>query len=617
MEIELLEIQQFLAQHHPFDLLPEEALETLPEQLEVIYLRRGKPFPADTSKFYIVRSGALEICQEGDEICEQLAEGGVCTFNCSLLTPEAPEKVRTLEDTLLYMGDCDLLYRLSQEHHAFSQFFTATVKDRLKKAITSLQVEGQSELLNNQKVEDVLRNTPVCMEADQSIQAAAQRMTERGVSSLLLTENKKLVGIITDRDLRKRCIAPGLPLETPASEIMTTKPYTITPETVISEALLTMTRLGVHHLPVCREEEVFGMFTSTDVVLNQGGNAALLATSISKAKNTAELVEISERIPVLHQQLTSSGATSAQIGETLSHMTDAITTRLLQMAEADMGKAPVPYVWMAGGSQGRLEQSSHSDQDNALLIADSMQPEHDEYFAALAKFVSDGLDACGFVYCPGDAMATNPQWRQPLANWKGYFEKWIESPEPMALMLASIFFDLRPVYGDFSMFDNMQDHILERAGKSQFFLAYMMSNAMQHRPPLGFFRQFVLIHDGQHNDTLDLKHTGIVPVTDIARVLALAGGIEEVNTLKRLRGAAEKGLISEDMAENLEDALEFIASLRIRHQAAQIVAGEQADNFLNPEELSSLERGHLKDAFRVIQAQQDSMVKRYGADNLR
>jgi len=617
MEVELLEIQHFLAQHRPFSLLPDSLLKTLPEQLEVIYLKRDKPFPPYDKHFYIVRSGALELCAGEDTVCEQLDEGGMFAAGCALLDVEVFESGKAIEDTLLYMGNCELLYRLSQEVPEFGNHFTASVRERLKNAVAALQPESGTEVINDQSVIEILRKEPVCVEANQSIQQAAASMTEKGVSSLLITEGDNLVGIVTDRDIRKRCVAPGLPFETPVSAIMTPEPYTIRAETPVTEALLHMTRLGVHHLPVINEHGAVGMFTATDVVLNQGGNAALLATSIAKAKDIEDLIETSQRIPALHGQLVRGGATSSQIGETLSHMTDAITVRLLQLAEEELGPPPVPYVWLAGGSQGRSEQSSHSDQDNALLISDEMRAEHDDYFAKLAKIVSDGLNACGFVYCPGEAMATNPKWRQPLENWQDYFDRWILTPEPMALMLSSIWFDLRPVHGDFSLFEALQGYVLPKAKSSQFFLAYMMSNAMQHRPPLGFFRQFVLVHDGQHDDTLDLKHTGIVPVTDIARLLALSGGISDVNTLKRLRAAAKKGLMSEEMAENLEDALELIAGLRVRHQATQIARGEAADNFLDPDELSSLERSHLKDAFRVIQTQQEIMIKRLGAENLR
>jgi len=615
MEIELIEIQQFLAQHPPFDCLPEDTLATLPGQLQVIYLRRGSPLPDDEGRFYMVRSGALELCVNDNEVCEQLAEGGIHATGCTLLKLAQAPNGRAIEDTLLYTGDCQMLYSLSQDYPEFGEYFTTSVRERLKRALAHMQ-DDRSEIIHSQPVKELIRHPPVCLDADEQIQTAAVRMTEGGVSSLLITSDERLVGILTDRDLRQRCIAADRPYTTPVRDIMTADPHSIEAGTPVSEALIDMTRLGIHHLPVMQGERILGLFTATDVILNQGGNAALLATSIAKAGTTDELTESSQRIPALHRQLVRGGATAAQVGETLSHMTDAITVRLLQLAEMEFGPPPVPYVWLAGGSQGRHEQSSHSDQDNALLIADEMRPEHDTYFESLARHVSDGLNACGFVYCPGDAMATNTKWRQPLKTWLGYYHRWIDTPEPMALMLSSIFFDLRPVHGDVQLFERMQDQVLERAGKSQFFLAYMVANALKHRPPLGFFRQFVLVHDGQHNDTLDLKHNGIVPIVDIARNMALAGHIPAVNTVQRLRAAGEQGLLSHEMAENLEDALELIANLRMNHQARQIENGEPADNFLDPNELSSLERDHLKDAFRVIQTEQEVMARRFNASNL-
>jgi CBS domain-containing protein len=359
------------------------------------------------------------------------------------------------------------------------------------------------------------------------------------------------------------------------------------------------------------------MITATDIANHQSANSAYLAADVRKAKSVGDLIEVSKRLPSLHVRLATASVTARHIGEAVSCLTDAITGRLLEMAEAELGPPPVPYAWMAGGSQARHEQSSHSDQDNALLLSDDFDTdEHGGYFAALAKFVSDGLNECGFVYCPGDAMATNPEWRQPLKVWQGYFTRWIESPTPMSMMLSSIFFDLRPVIGAVELFLPLQKMILKKSRRNRIFLAHMMANAMQHRPPLGFFRQFVLERGGEHDETLDLKHRGIVPITDIARLLALSLGKEPVNTVERLRACAGTPVLSSDMAENLEDALEFIASLRIRHQADQIRRGKQPDNYVSPEELSELERWHLKQAFQVIQDMQETMVKRFGADNL-
>jgi CBS domain-containing protein len=616
MEIELIEIQQFLAQHPPFSGLPDEILAGVSSQLQVSYLRRDHLLEAEDGRFHMVRTGALELCHGDDQICAQLAEGGIHASHCTLFNPEQRYRVRAIEDTLLYTGDCQLLYRLAQTHPDFGQYFTAPLRERLQQALAQRREQGRL-LLSDLPVRELIQRPAVCLEACADIRMAAQYMTDHGVSSLLITRDGDLAGILTDRDLRQRCLAAGLPYDTLVEQIMSPDPHRIEADTPLSEALLDMARLGIHHLPVTEGERLLGLLTTTDVVLRQGGNAALLASSIGKAESLAELVEGSRRIPALHRQLFHAGATAAQIGETLSHMTDAITVRLLQLAEAELGPPPVPYVWMAGGSQGRHEQSSHSDQDNALLLDDGFDPaRHGDYFAQLARHVSDGLNACGFVYCPGDAMATNPDWRQPLRAWLAHYHRWIDTPEPKALMLASIFFDLRPVHGESALFERMQTQVLEAASKSQLFLAYMVANALTHRPPLGFFRQFVLIHDGQHDATLDLKHNGIVPIVDIARNLALSARIPAVNTHRRLAAAADAGILSAEMAANLQDALELIAGLRMQHQARQIEQQQAADNFLDPSTLSSLERDHLKDAFRVIQTEQEVLARRFNANVL-
>jgi len=297
-------------------------------------------------------------------------------------------------------------------------------------------------------------------------------------------------------------------------------------------------------------------------------------------------------------------------------LTDALTIRLIEMAEVQLGPAPVNYVWVCGGSQARREQTSHSDQDNALIISDEFNETHADWFKNLAKFVTDGLNACGFIYCPGDAMASNDQWRQPLSVWQNYFKTWIETPEPMALMLSSIFFDLRPVHGDFALFETLQKQMLLRTPTAGIFIAHMAANALTHRPPLGFFRRFVLIHDGEHDETFDIKHRGIVPIADIARLTALAEGKKATNTIDRLQAVAGTPSMSREMAENLEDAYAFISELRINHQAQQIRQGVQADNFLPPAKLSELDRKHLKDAFAVIQSMQQTLENRFNTGRL-
>ena len=616
MDVELIEIRDFLACHPPFDLLPDDTLERLPRKLAVRYFRRGSSFPPEGQEgeplLYIVRRGAVELRDPEGELLDKLGEGDICPLRCGLAGPAATYSGVTVEDTLVYEFPCAEVAALRAGHEAFAEHFDHSVTERLRRAINALKEGPATGVgLMTIRVGDLIERPLVAASPGTSIREAARIMTDHRVSSLVVIDGERLVGMITDRDLRSRCIVAGLSPEEPVARIMTEKLHTTSVDSLGFQALIAMTRLNVHHLPVEREGRVVGVVSTSDFVRIQSANSVYLVGDIHKARNLEVLVQISAKVPELQVQLVTSGATADQVGQAVSAITDALTSRLLDLAEAELGPPPVPYAWLAGGSQARREQSSHSDQDNALLIADHMKPDDDAWFAALAKYVNDGLNACGYVYCPGEVMASNPKWRQPLRMWRKYFTTWINRPEPMALMLASVFFDLRPVRDPEGMFEELQEHILENSRANRIFIAYMAANALKHQPPLGFFRNFVLIHGGEHNHTFDLKHRGTVPIIDLVRVHALAAGLPQVNTLERIEAVAAHGGLSREGAANLSDALEFIATLRIRHQGKQLRGGEAADNFLAPDTLSPLERGHLRDAFLLIAGLQASLGQRY------
>ncbi len=617
MDVELLEIQEFLASHPPFDKLPMETLERLPKRLSVRYFRRGTPFPpedADQPYLYILRRGAVEMRNDQGDLIGKLAEGDLCVKPCRAEEREAGFQGNTAEDTLAYLLPCSDLAQLRAQHATFAEHFEQSVANRLRHALDAmLDAPAAGAGLMTVRLGNLVNRAPITTTPDTSIRGAAQIMSEHKVSSLLIMEGERLVGMITDRDLRNRCVAAGLSSDRPVREIMTERLHTVGVDTLGFQALIAMTRLNVHHLPVMDSGRVVGILSTTDLTRFQSSNAVYLVGDVHKAKSLDTLVEISSKVGELQVNLVTGGATADQVGQAITAITDALTLRLLELAEEQLGPPPVPYAWMVGGSQARREQSSHSDQDNALLIADHMKPEDDAYFAALASFVNDGLNACGYIYCPGDVMAKNPQWRQPLRIWKKYFNTWIQRPEPMALMLSSVFFDLRPVYDPEGMFEEIHDQVLFLTKANRIFIAYMAANAIKHRPPLGFFRNIVLIHGGDHDHTFDIKHRGTVPIIDLARVYALSSGITETNTLERLRAAAETDALSREGGANLIDAAEFIGTLRMRHQARQLRRGDKADNFLSPDDLSPLERGHLREAFLLINTMQESLGQRYQA----
>lgn len=615
MEIELVEIRDFIAQYHPFDLLDIDQLNELTPKLEIRYIRRGDNFPPKGNKvscLYILRTGALELRGPDDKLIGKLGEGDIYTTECQLIDFNKSPTHIILEDSLIYQLPCTELKALFEKSEEFKHHFEADMTARLEKAAKYNNRDADVGFATMTiEIGELVKKKPVLLDVSASVQQAAMAMSENKVSSIMLTQNEKLVGILTDRDLRRRCVAKALDVRLPVTKIMSSDLITMRSDDLVLHALMTMTKSHINHLPVVDDDRIIGMLTASDLTRHSSSNPAFMTSQIRKSQSLEELQKILQRLPSLQQTLANSGVTARHVGETISCITDVLTTRLIELTQDDIGPEPVPFVWVSGGSQARHEQSSHSDQDNALILSDDVTEQDMPYFSELARRVCNGLDACGFVHCPGYAMAMNEKWCQPYAVWKKYFTDWIETPDPMALMLSSIFFDLRPVHGNKKLHKKLHRKILELTAKNSLFIAHMVTNALTHKPPIGFFRTFVLIHDGEHDNTFDIKHRGIVPITDIARVLALAEGINKVNTTERLQALSETKSMSREMSVNLLDALEFIANLRIKHQASQIRKNIPPDNYLPPNKLSSLERKHLKDSFSVIKDAQEAMEKRY------
>jgi len=626
MDSELSEISTFIHNIPPFDSLPKQVLAQLVRELNINYVRKEEGLPPKgihEPRLYILRKGAMSCLSSAGELVSRLGEGDLCTAfyypqdkQSQLTNPDKTLQVITDEDSLIYSVDVTVLNNIGERYPSISDYFSQNSAQRLKSKMNQVNEESiLSSTLMNTSVSNFYQSPVASISETKSIQQAAIQMTEQGYSCLVVTAetnaNAVPVGIITDKDIRRRCVATGLSSSEQISEIMTSDMYTIDIKNNAYDALMTMTAKHIHHLPVTKHGELVGMVTVTDLINNEGHNAVNLSSIIHKANTVTELKEISQLLPKLQIRLAKLGSSADHVGKSISAITMAFTKRLIEMAEYRFGQAPVPYAWLAAGSQARQEQLAHSDQDNAIIICDSMKPYDDAWFENLAHFVCDGLAECGFIYCPGDIMATNPKWRQPKKVWQKYFYDWVETPSPKALLNSSVFFDLDTIYGDSTLLSDVRKKMLRKTQNSTLFIAHLSKNALGLRPPLGFFRDFVLIQNGKHKATLDLKHNGIAPVVDLARIYALSEGISAVNTIERIQQAAGTASLTKASADNLIDAYEFLGMLRVEHQAKELMRGDSPDNYLSPKEISKLEREHLKDAFKVIKTLQDARQSSY------
>ena len=614
MEIELQEISDFLISVHPFENLPQVIIEKLIKNISIRYIRRDTSFIKEFNipdRLYLLRKGAVSLLSDEDKLLGKLGEGDICTAFCHI-EQDIKFTIKVEEDTLVYTIKCQTISNILQDYPEQLAFLQKTSSLRLKANATKTQdTNSLTSSLMKTPVADIMHHPVITAEISNSIRDAAVIMADNNVSALIILNKKKLVGILTDKDITKRCIAKDIPTSASVEQIMTKNITSAPASSNAFEVMMTMTRKQIRHLPIIDEKKLTGIIGVTDFLRLEGRNSVYITNAISKAESIEDIQTYSRVIPQLQLQSVQMGASADHIGKIITAISTAVTRRLIELAEEKLGPAPVPYAWLAAGSHARREQSSHSDQDNALIISDKMTVNDDKWFAALAKFVCAGLNQCGYIYCPGDVMASNPKWRQPARKWTEYFTSWITTPSPKALMYSSIFFDLNRLYGESQLLDDVRENMLKLTPMNDLFLAHLTFNALKLKPPLGFFRDFVLIHDGKHNDTLDLKHNGIAPIVDLARIYALAEGVGEVNTIERLKQVRGSHSLSREGADDLLASLEFISTLRMKHQAQQINIGIEADNFMAPAEISKLERSHLKDTFKVIQTLQSYVEMRY------
>lgn len=614
MDTELVEIRDFLAEHAPYDTLPRPVLERLLPLLQVRYFRRGSVLLAvgqHTDVMYVLRSGAVDIRDRDGELVERSESG--TSFAMSPLLQETPSSYEftALEDSLVIAVPADAFLRLCREQAAFKAFFDRRHRQRTQQAQFAAQIAGRRFAGLRVAARELVTRPPVTADCGVSIREAAETMRTNGVSSLPLLRDGRLAGIVTDRDLRNRVVAEGRDPGDPVATVMTADPVTASPDDLAFEVLMEMVGRAIHHLPVVDDGHLLGVVTSTDLIRLEQANPIYLVGDLRRAATVDEVVRLSKRLPQVVQQMVEQDASAEDVGRVATAIGDATARRLLDLAADRLGPAPAPWCWVVLGSQARHEQGLASDQDNALLLSDDATPGDQRWFEELARRVSDALSACGYAYCTGEVMATNPRWRQGLREWKRTFGGWMTTPDPEAVLAGSIFFDMRPVGGSAELFTELQDDVLARAPGQKRFLAHLAGNAVANHPPLGFFRGFVLEGAGDHVDTLNLKRKGLGLVVDLARVHALAIGSPHVGTQSRLRAVATAGRLSAESAADLAGAMEFLGQVRLRHQAGQVRAGRTPDNFVSPEELSPFDKRHLRDAFQVVKQAQAVLARTY------
>ncbi|MEJ2044208.1 MAG: DUF294 nucleotidyltransferase-like domain-containing protein [Reinekea sp.] len=627
MSVEIQDVFTFVSSHEPFDDLPEDEIRELCCHIEVSYHRAQDQvlhYGEAIDALFLIRSGSVEVFRRTGELFSRLEPGQVFGQMGVLMNGHVRYPVRALEDTLIYRIPSAKFLELCEHYGDFGDYFEVNEHSMLRQVILNQADEND---MTTVRVRDIAQHEPIYIPADETVHTAAILMTEQNVTSVVIRDEVEVdsdsedqqtlqpVGILTDRDLRRRVLAKALPYDTPLRDVMSTDLISIEDDAYVYEAMLLMLRHNIHHLPLVRRHRVMGIVSLSDLVRHESQNSLLLVRGILAQDSVDGLIELVPQVGAVMVRMQKEGANSHMIGTAMSVIGRSFKQRLLHLAEEKLGPPPVPYCFLALGSMAREEQLLVTDQDNALILSSDYDEEkHGEYFKQLSDFVCDGLNECGYRHCDGGIMASNPKWRMTLQGWKQQFSDWIEKPDPEALLNASIFFDLSAVAGKTAWAEQLTRFIVNKAKRNRLFLTALARNALNRTPPLGFFKSFVLEKDGRQRYTLNLKRRGTAPMVDVIRVHALAEGVLSQNSFDRLDDMAGSSLLPDGKKDELSDALEYLCMVRIRQQVAAVEAGEEADNTIEPDKLSSKERRGLKEAFQVLSSAQRFLKFRYNAN---
>ncbi len=637
-EFPLHRILEFLSTVPPFDTLSREDLVALARQMEIAYyprddfiVHKGDPAPA---YLYIIQAGSARTSfkdASGKEILVDVwGEADVLSFVSLQQGTEAMFDIIANEDLIALLLPAAVFLDLVKNNLTFKRYFSDSLAHALK-GISQTGDTQHSQLMEygpvaaepcftDKIVADIMTTRVLTCPADTTLREAVKQMTHRQVGAIVIQDDQDVpIGILTDRDLRSKVLAEEISLDKQISVAMSRPVRTISPEAYTFDALVEMSRYGIRYLPVTEGGPLKGIISDHDIKMETGSSPVGVVEDIQKSQSLEELLGTRKKIDNVRQMVLRQSSSIRKAVELITELNDRVTLKYLELIEQEMqdeghGRPPVRYSWMALGSEGRREQTLRTDQDNALVF-ETVPVENREmvqqWFLSFSQRVVNGLARYGFPLCPGEIMASNPNWCLTEQEWQRTFLNWVNNPTPETLRMASIFFDFRELHSATPFLAELRTLLHRAIRKKPLFLRFLTKNSLYNRPPLGLLRRFVVEKSGEHKNKLDLKLRGLTPVVDAARILSLELNIRATNTLDRLQEIHERKFLGDDLYADLSEAYGFISYLRISHHLDAKSSGREPDNFIAPDALNTLQRKMLKESFLVIHKLQEMLEFHY------
>jgi CBS domain-containing protein len=464
------------------------------------------------------------------------------------------------------------------------------------------------------RVKEVYRKgAPFCTPTT-TVRSLALLMKEKDLSGMVVVDEDIPVGVVTDRDLRNKVLTSGVdPNRTKVEAIMSFPVVTIREEDFLSEAVYKMLKSNIHRLAVVDDNgEFLGAITDADIIRFQTDTALYFMKDLEGATSVPDVREINQRMVAHIGGLLKAEVKPRDLVKLISYLNDLIILKVIRLNTdkmfRDLSKG---FCFLALGSEGRMEQTLKTDQDNAIVFSDRLSEREKKTLEEFSKRLIDDLIEIGFPSCPGGIMAKNSEWRRSLSDWTRTVKEWVRQPTPNNILNYSMFSDLRTVYGDFGLERDLKDSVVSVIQQHPVFLAHMANNVLRFKPPINFLGGFRVEKKGDNAGKLDIKMFGLFPLTEGIKVLALEAGIIDGGTNEKIEKLIERDITPRDQLSDVEASFNFFVSIRLRSQLRQVAIGQEPTNYIDPNQLDEVERERLKVGFSMVRSFQGFLTDKY------
>ncbi|KIH77160.1 hypothetical protein GFER_06620 [Geoalkalibacter ferrihydriticus DSM 17813] len=454
---------------------------------------------------------------------------------------------------------------------------------------------------------------------EETVVDVAGKMSEHNISGLVVVEEAVPVGIVSIRDLRDLIARSGGNVGGfLARDIMKTDLVTTRRKDYVYDVLFKMAKHNIHRVIVIDEnEKIFGVITDTDLLGLQTRSPLYLTREIESSTSVSQLSGINKRILETIGSAARWGADTKSLVQLICHFNDAFTLRIIALMENEEGIGlPPGAAYLILGSEGRGEQTLRTDQDSAMVYADDFPRERLPQLEAFARRLVDALEEVGIPRCPGNTLASNPEWCHSLSGWRKRLERWIAVPRPESMVNFSMFQDFRALYGDTSLEQALHDHVFACIQRNTLYLPYMARHIEGFGAPLGMFGRIRVERRGEHRGTVDIKKSGSFALTEGVSLLALELGISSGTTWDKIEQLGRRGIISARDAQILQESFTYLMRLRLEGQLRALASGSEPDNHVDPELMSPRDRERLRDALRGVNMLMKTLRVRYKLDSI-